>query len=159
MKIRELLRYEIWSKGTTRKILVGIGIVVAGYFAWAAVEERWISPGEHKAGREALAQIEALKKIDPEKDKDFELGVQQARQKIETAKEAAWTTRDTFLTLDLSMYLLTTEIDRKTPGISEKLLQRKTSSSDSRWRLLEKLGSTVTGSEAQLSARLHKELD
>jgi hypothetical protein len=159
MKIRELLQTEIWSKRTTRKILIGIGIVVAGYFAWAAVDEHWISPGEHRAGREALVQIETLKKIDPEEDKDFEIGVQQARQRIEAAKKAAWTTRDTFLTLDLSGYLLMTEIDRKASGIREKLLQRNASSSDSRRRLLEKLESTATGSEAQLSARLHKELD
>src|SRR5580704_576916 len=159
MKIRELLQIELWSKRTTWKILVGIGIVVAGYFAWAAVDEHWISPGEHRAGREALVQIETLKKIDPEKDKDFELGVQRAKQRIETAKNAAWTARDTFLTLDLSGYLLMTEIDRKAPGIREKLLQRRASSSDSRWTLLDKLESTATGSEAQLSARLHKELD
>jgi hypothetical protein len=106
-----------------------------------------------------LVQIETLKKIDPEKDKDFELGVQQARQKIEAAKKAAWTTRDTFLALDLSGYLLMTEIDRKAPGIGEKLQQRNASSSDSRRRLLEKLESTATGSEARLSARLHEELD
>ncbi|MGD1063981.1 MAG: hypothetical protein ABR860_12035 [Terracidiphilus sp.] len=159
MTIRELLQIELWSKRTTRKILVGIGIVVAGYFAWAAVDEHWISPGEHRAGSEALVQIETLRKIDPEKDKDFELGVQQVRQKIEAAKKAAWTTRDTFLALDLSGYLLMTEIDRKAPGIGGKLQQRNASSSDSRRRLLEKLASTATGSEARLSARLHEELD
>ncbi len=157
MKIRELLQTEIWSKRTTWKILVGVGIVIAGCLAWAAVEEHWISPGEHKAGRQALAQIEALKKIDPEKDKDFELGVQQAKRKIETAKKAAWTTRDTFLTLDLSMYLLMTEVDRKSPGIREKLLQGK--ALDSGQRLFEKLKSTSAELNAQLSVRLHKELD
>jgi hypothetical protein len=157
MKFRELLQTELWSKRTTRKILVGIGIVFAGFFAWAAVDEHWISPEEHKAGREALVQIESLKKIDSEKDKDLELGVQQAQQKIEAAKNAAWTTRDTFLTLDLSMYLLMTEVDRKAPVIREKLLQGK--ASDSRQRILEKFVSTNTESEAQLSARLHKELD
>jgi len=104
-----------------------------------------------------LVQIESLKKIDSEKDKDLELGVQQAQQKIEAAKNAAWTTRDTFLTLDLSMYLLMTEVDRKAPVIREKLLQGK--ASDSRQRILEKFVSTNTESEAQLSARLHKELD
>ena len=159
MKFRELLQIEIWSKRTTRKILVGIGIVLAGYFAWAAIWEYWISPGERSAGKEALIQIETLQKLDPEAGKDFELGVQQARQKIETARAAAWTTRDSFLTLDLSMYLLTTEVDRKSPALREKLLQGKASSFDSRLRLIEKLDSTNTESEAQLSARLHKELD
>jgi hypothetical protein len=159
MNLRELLQIEIWSKRTTRKLLVAIGIVVSGYFVWTAVEEHWISPGERKAGREALVQIDALRKIDPEKDEDFGLGVQQAKQKIETAKEAAWTTRDTFLTLDLSMYLLAAEVDREAPAIREKLLRGKASSSDSRQRLVEELESTNTGSEAQLSARLHKELD
>ena len=157
MKFRELLQTEIWSKRTTRKIFVAIGMVFAGYFACAAVEEHWISPAEHKAGREALAQIEALKKIDPEKDKDFELGVQQAQQKIETARTVAWTTRDSFLTLDLSMYLLMTEVDRKAPAMREKLLQGK--APDSRRRLFEKLQSTSTESNTQLSVRLHKELD
>jgi hypothetical protein len=157
MNVRELLQAEIWSKRTTRKILAGIGIVFAGYFAWAATDGYWISPGEHRAGREALVQIEMLKKTDPEKDKDFELAAQQAEQKVETAKKAAWTTRDGFLTLDLSMYLLMTEVDRKAPVIREKLLQGK--ASDSRQRILEKFVSTNTGSEAQLSARLHKELD
>ncbi len=159
MRVRELLRYEIWSKRTTRKILIGIGVVVAGYFAWVVVEEHWISPGEHKAGSEALVQIEALKTIDPEKDKDFALGVQQAKQKIETAKEVAWTTRDTFLSLDLSMYLLATELDRKTPAIREKLQQKNATLSDSRQKLLGELKSVNAGLNSQLSARLHKELD
>jgi hypothetical protein len=50
MKIRELLQTEIWSKRTSRKILVVTGIVLGilalGIGSLYEVNERWLTPRE-----------------------------------------------------------------------------------------------------------------
>jgi hypothetical protein len=63
MKVRELLQIELWSKITSRKICIGIGIVIVGLFSWCEVEKYWLTPGERDAGWTALAQIEELEKL------------------------------------------------------------------------------------------------
>ena len=60
MKVRELFQIELWSKITSRKICIGIGIVIVGLFSWCEVEKYWLTPGERDAGWTALAQIEEL---------------------------------------------------------------------------------------------------
>ena len=98
MTIRELLQIEIWSKRTSRKIFIGLGIVVVllvvGFVVLNALDERWITPPERKAGRAALAQIEALQNFDRMSDSEYDAGALQAKQKIDTAGQAAWTSQD-----------------------------------------------------------------
>ena len=112
MKIHELLQIEIWSKRTTRRILVGLGIVIAGFFAWAAVEQYWLTSGERDAAKAALAQIDGLQDFTSLSDQDFDARVKQAEAKVETAKHAAVTQRDEGLAFDLEVYLGETRIDR-----------------------------------------------
>jgi hypothetical protein len=74
MKIREILQIELWSKETTRKVLrpvgrflkrtaivLGILVVLAG--TAFEIESHWLTGGERKAGRVALAQIEKLEEL------------------------------------------------------------------------------------------------
>ena len=66
MKIPELLQIELWSKRTSRRLFVGIGIVFVvafvGVGALSAIGKHWLTPGERKAAKIALQQIEELPK-------------------------------------------------------------------------------------------------
>ena len=123
MKIRELLRTEVWSKKTSRRVLIGIGIVLVGFGSWVAIELCWLSPGERDAARIALAQIDSLQRIDSIRDDDFSAGDKQAARSVEIAKQTAWTERDKDITELLSMFLGFTQIDREDLQ-KRKLLQQ-----------------------------------
>jgi hypothetical protein len=113
MTIREILQIEIWSKRTSRKILIGLGIVVfllvVGFVVLNTLDERWITPPERKAGRVALAQIEALQNFDQMSDSEYDAGALQAKQKIDTAAQAAWTAQDKRIALMLLGYFASTD--------------------------------------------------
>jgi hypothetical protein len=98
MKIRELLQKEIWSKRTSRKILIGFGIVtvvlVVGFVVLSAVDEHWITPAERIAGRAALVQIEDLQDFNGMSDAEYDAGALDAKRKIETAEHVALTFQD-----------------------------------------------------------------
>jgi hypothetical protein len=113
MTIREILQIEIWSKRTSRKILIGLGIVVVllvvGFVVLNALDERWITPPERKAGRAALAQIEVLQNFDQMSDSEYDAGALQAKQKIDAAEHAAWTAQDERIALMLLGYFASTD--------------------------------------------------
>src|ERR1700677_3065431 len=104
MNFRELLQIQIWSKRTTRKILVWFGIVfVIGFLAlngWHFVELHWLTGGERNAAKAALAQIEALQDAGTLSDDEFALKAKQAEAKVKAAQDAAVTYRDTFMEMD-----------------------------------------------------------
>jgi hypothetical protein len=116
MKIRELLQKEIWSKRTSRKILIGFGIVVVllvvGFVVLNTLDERWITPPERKAGRAALAQIEVLQNFDQMSDSEYDAGALQAKQKIDRAEQTALTAQDKRIALMLLGYFVSTEEKR-----------------------------------------------
>jgi hypothetical protein len=116
MTIREILQIEIWSKRTSRKILIGSGIVVAllvvGFVVLNALDERWITPPERKAGRAALAQIEVLQNFEQMSDLEYDAGALQAKRKIDTAEHAAWTAQDERIALMLLGYFASTDEKR-----------------------------------------------
>jgi hypothetical protein len=116
MTIREILQIEIWSKRTSRRILIGLGIVVVllvvGFIVLNALDERWITPQERKAGRAALAQIEVLQNFDQMSDSEYDAGAIQAKQKIDAAEQAAWTAQDKRIALMLFGYFASTDEKR-----------------------------------------------
>jgi hypothetical protein len=116
MTIREILQIEIWSKRTSRKILIGLGIVVVllvvGFVVLNALDERWITPSERKAGRAALAQIEVLQNFNQMSDSEYDAGALQAKQEIDTAELAAWTAQDRRIALLLLGYFESTDVKR-----------------------------------------------
>jgi hypothetical protein len=116
MTIRELLQIEIWSKRTSRKILIGLGIVVVllviGFVGFNVLNERWITPSERKAGREALAQIEILQNFNRMSDSEYDAGALQAKQKIDTAEQVAWTAQDKRIAVMLLGYFASTDGNR-----------------------------------------------
>jgi hypothetical protein len=126
MNVRELLQTEIWSKRTSRKILIGLGIVVVllvvGFVVLNTLDERWITPPERKAGRAALAQIEVLQNFNQISDSEYDAGALQAKQGIDTAEQAAWTSQDKRIAFLLLGYFDST--DRKRSHLKLKFPPR-----------------------------------
>ena len=116
MKIRELLQRMFWSKRALRRILVGFGIVVCllvvGFGVLYYVEWHWLAPGERKAGKAVLAQIDSLQNLELISRNDFEAREIGLPEKLKTAREAAWTLRDDGVYSELFVYLLVTERER-----------------------------------------------
>jgi hypothetical protein len=120
MKIRELLRYEIWSKETTREVLrpvsvflkyagavLGVLVVLAGVAF--AIEFSWLTSGERGSGRAALAKVERLEGLIDCSCDQFAKVDNAAKTAIDFAKQKAWTLRDRRIAVHLSIYLLEVE--------------------------------------------------
>ena len=116
MNLRELLKHELWSKRTTRKILVWsgtfLGFVIAVLTIWILVEKFWLTPGERRAGKAALAQIDTLQDFESMTGRDFNAKSRQAGKEIDAAQNSAWTWRDKGVAESLSLYLDMTKIDQ-----------------------------------------------
>ena len=117
MKVRELLQIEIWSKRTSWKILVWLGIVlgvlVVVLGVVLAVEALWLTSGERKVASAALAEIDAMQNLVQVGGNDFEARDQRAKEMVEAADRASWTIRDRQVAFDLSFYLTETEDARR----------------------------------------------
>lgn len=125
MTIREILQIEIWSKRTSRKILIGLGIVVAGFVVWFAVDGHWITPPERNAARAALAQIEVLQNSKEMSNAEYDEGTRRAKESLDKAEHAAWTSRDKSIAAALFFYLAAKELqrsDQKSPHARPSLL-------------------------------------
>jgi hypothetical protein len=117
MNVRELLRYEIWSKRTTRKILVWsgtfLGFVVALLTIWILVERHWLTPGERRAGKAALAQVGELENFESMSAQDFDAKSYRAQILINDADKSAWTWRDRAVVESLGYYYDLLKIDQE----------------------------------------------
>jgi hypothetical protein len=112
MKIRELLQKEIWSKRTSRKILIGFGITVVVVVVLSAVDGHWITPPERHAARVALAQIDVLQNSKEMSDAEYDVGTRRAKESVDKAEHAAWTSRDKSIAVALFFYLAAKELQR-----------------------------------------------
>ena len=120
MKVRELLQTEIWSKRTTRKLLkafvatvVGLAVVIAVFAGWVYVEAHWLTRGEREAAKSALLLLDSLQSQFSQLDQgDFETAEQKAQQAIDSARQAAWTSRDMDVCGNLRHYLQEIALDR-----------------------------------------------
>jgi hypothetical protein len=143
MKIRELLQTEIWSKETTRKIIRRIwkflkpagavlGVLALLLGVLFAVEWYWLTGGERKAGKEALAKIEEVQTLlmgaDDRSNQDviwvtrFDTAERNARAAVDTAERNAWTIRDRQVAVELSGYLWEIDDFRKSDLILQHIL-------------------------------------
>jgi hypothetical protein len=124
MRFRELLQYELWSKKTSRKILIGLGIVIVVFVVWAAIEQYWISPGERKVAKIALLKIDDLQDFATISGQDFDVRARTAGEQIASAQRTAWTMRDRLLALSLSAYFELTKIDQEDLQRRKQIEQR-----------------------------------
>ena len=117
MNVRELLRYEIWSKRNTRKILIVlgavIGLAVVGSVGWNEVDMHWLTSGERGAARAALAQIDSLDDASALSVRESGTRKAQAEESVDSAKAVAKTKRDRFVSLSLDIYLAGVELKRE----------------------------------------------
>jgi hypothetical protein len=151
MKIRELLKYELWSRRTTRQIFVGLGTVIGlifvGFWVWNKVELHWLTSGERNAARTALADIDSMEDTAPLTDQEWEARKQQVKTKVEATAAAARTYRDTLMEMDLSLYFLDVEKDHVN-------LQRRRAGKQEIH-----INPAFSGSTNEIRLKLHKELD
>ena len=116
MNVRGLLQFELWSKKTSRKILVGIGIVfgllLVCLICWYEVEIHWITPGERDAARAALKEIDAIEDAGPLSEQELKVRTEQGEAMVKLAEAAAQTHRDNSIRMDLDLYLVGVEMER-----------------------------------------------
>jgi hypothetical protein len=163
MKVRELLQTELWGKRTSRKILVGIvvvmGLFYGGAFVWNQVELHWLTTGERTAARSALWQIEALQNDGSLSDSEFDTRAKELQTQVKAAQDAAKTYRDHFVEMRLDSYLLSVMWERRkierehfatqghpAPGKPDREFEEKIDATIGSWKFTDRLA-------------LHKELD
>ena len=163
MKVRELLQVELWTKRTSRKILVGFGIVfgiaVVGLGALFAFERYWLTKGERNAARVALAQIEALQNCVSCSDQEFAAKDKQVEGAVEIASQSAVTDRDDSVSIALLGYLSIIESERQEPQLRRMMQERHLSIPNSDPVLEERIRSTEKETKRLLHSVLHKALD
>ena len=173
MTFRELLRYEIWSKETSRRIVgriwkflkpaaVVFGILVLLLGIVFVVERFWITNGELSSGRAALAQIEELEKLVDCNCDRFSTADSKARAAVEVAEKKAWTLRDHGVAFELSFYLSEIE-ERQTQDLREAqaklFMQQKQLQWHSNPQFDEDWRSSYFRIFNMFRSALHKELD
>lgn len=162
MKVRELLQAELWSKRTTRKVFVGIGISFAVLLLTASVlyevAMHLLTPGERSAAKVALVEIDALRNAETMNGEEFDLAEKKAQQKLQTAKDAQRTHRDREVVAALSTYLILTtdrwdeaRYELEFPVSSSEMNAKRTSEIEHRQSTIEM--------RSRLRLALHKELD
>ena|ERR1017187_516197 len=158
MGIREVLGKEVWSKATSRKILSVAGrilrvveVFLVGFVVWYLVYSIWLTPPERKAGREALAQLDALQHFDGMSEDEYGREYKQAETMVHAAEEATWTGRDRSIAAYLSVYLMFTDIRRQ----EEQSRIKMSNSNNERIRSLS--ACPISGNDLE-SAVLHQAL-
>jgi len=149
-----ILKREVWSQRTTRKIVVISILVLAAFWfgidGWYFVERNWLTPMERRAALEALATIDELQEPKNLNEYQFSEGERKAKSQIADAEQKAWTTRDQHVAIELRMYLLNT--------VAEPRLARPDSSNQRSMReVFRQL--EPESNRASLIASLHKTLD
>jgi hypothetical protein len=150
MNVHELLQTELWSKRTSWRILVGLGIAtglcLVGFVSWNEYEVHWLTSGEREASRAALAEIDSMEDAGSLSDRAWEARKQQVKTKIEATKKEVRTYRGTLMEMDLSLYFLRVEADRV------NLKRRKVGRG-------EVPDAVFGGSTNEIRLKLHKELE
>jgi hypothetical protein len=173
MKVRELLRYEIWSKETSRKIFrptgrllkrvaIVLGVLVVLIGIVCVVERYWLTNGERTSGKAALKQVEELEKlIDCNCDRFAEVD-SAAKTAVEVAEKSERTLRDGSVVAYLSVYLMEVE-QLQTKDLREAELKLFMQQRHLQWHSDQKLENEGRSLQSQifseLRSALHKELD
>jgi len=89
--VREILQKEIWSKRTTKRIAVGISLVVLVVFVGEVFYDGWLNPMER---RTAVQIVDRASEIRYAGKDDLEQKVSEAKLLVPLAKHRVWTLRD-----------------------------------------------------------------
>jgi len=167
MGIRERLQTEIWSKQTSRKILVGLkfvgiglGVVLVVIALLVFVWTHWLTQGERSKGRIALVQVEALQNFDGMSDAEFDARLRQAQEKVNDANDAVFTARDRQIVVYLSLCLFEMQGMKKSQRMREILDSRPGHTKSERFKELElKSDRSEHDLISQVVESLHESLD
>jgi hypothetical protein len=176
MNVRELLQTEICSKETSRKILrrawrvvrpvaIAFGVLVLLLAAVSVVEWYWLTSGERKAGRTALAKIEELEQLEKNQSGDFDVMNSQAKALVRVADERAWTLRDQRTAGLLELYRWELETEHQNRLLETQIRQNEQEKhlelhADQGYRELEeKSRASQTQFVSSWRSLSHKELD
>ncbi len=163
MNVRKLLRYEIWSKSTTLKILVAFGIIFAvsflGFWCWDEVSRHWLTKSERVAAKVALQQIDALQNSDSLSNGEFKVRRDKAELAVDSAEKVARTRKDELIYTELIVCGMGSDL-AQIKVIEQKMIEQdKFKQSAESWEF-EQQSSILTGAMARQSClALHKELD
>ena len=160
MKIRELFQTELWSKRTTRKVLVGFAVLIAALFivfgTWYEVEWHWITPGERSTAKAALVEIDLLQNAESMNGKEFDSQEQKAQLKFDAARDSIRTHRDKEIVVVLSTYFILTT----SPWDDARFaLENPGASIDGDPKSVLKSWNSGSASRKQLRTLLHRDLD
>lgn len=173
MNLHELLQYELWSKDASRKILRPVGkllkrvsVVLGALIVLIAIvfliERYWLTDGERRAGRAALAQVEELQDLIDCNCNRFATVDDGAKTAVELADEKKWTLRDRIVAFDLSFYLMEVE-EKQAQDLREAKLRVFMQQRHLQWHSDPKLEAKSRSLQFQifsdLRSALHKELD
>jgi hypothetical protein len=173
MKVRKLLRIELWSKETSRRILqrawriarpaaVVSGVLILLLGVVFAVEWSWLTSGERKAGRAALGKIEELEKLESNASGGFDAKNSQTKASVAVAEQKAWTLRDRRTSGMLEIYRWELETEQE-DRIRESHLRLIAIQRHQIWPSNPELEKRIRASQAQvfrtMRSFLHKELD
>jgi hypothetical protein len=163
MNVHKLLQTELWSKKTTRKMLVWssvvFGALAVGFIAVREIELHWLTPGERKAARVALESVDGLQDFVRFDDPVFEDRDKDAKAKVELATQAALTTHDASVAFTLEAYLSETEMDRDEIQMAVILWQRHLPVSSPSTEFGKRLQLTGTEMRGLTRVELHKALN
>jgi hypothetical protein len=154
MTIRELLQTEIWSKRTSRKILIGLGIVSVGFVIWFVADRELITPRERTVAKVALEQIEALQSFNQLSDGEYKTKYQLAEGTVDAASQRALTSRDKLIAATLFFYLGVIDFERSEERLKLKFPHYR---NDGRRDL--EIQEHLKDARSQLRQGLHKTLD
>ena len=163
MKVREFLQIELWSKRTTRKILVGIGIVFAvvalGLVTWSVISRIWLTPEERNVAKVALKQIDAMQNSGSLSNEKYSELDKLATKSVDDALQAALTRRDRAVAAKLLSYEMVTTLERFEAVRAELAKQRHLPPPDSDPIQRESLDLIKSMQGPNASEALHQILD
>jgi type IV secretory pathway VirJ component len=100
------------STKTFAALGAAFGIITASVCTFAAVQMCWFTPGEQNAARAALTAVDDLQNFASANGDDPDSRLRQAEDAVETARQAARTTRDQKVAFALIQYLGSIEAER-----------------------------------------------
>jgi hypothetical protein len=145
---------NFWKTLKSKQNLVTLatifGIVISSVCTFAAVQLCWLTPDERDAARSALTAIDNLQNSGLVDGDDAAAQTKQAEDAVETARQAARTSRDQDVAFALIQYLGSIETERQTVQ-SQGLTQERIA--DPAVHL------SAAASSRSLSLKLHETLD
>jgi hypothetical protein len=160
---RELMKYELWSKRTTRKILSVICVIFVvlflGFFGWRELSMHWLTKDERAVAKIALQRIDALHAAESLSDQEFESRRNEADSAVDSSEKAVMTRKDEIINVELTMCLMGFESARVKMVEQRLIEQGKLRETANEWAGRQQSELLTDTLAHQYCLDLHKELD